>query len=487
MLTWKPYLGPLFGLLLLAQIGYAQPRFSATLDSTRFLIGDQLNLTLTAKFPQGYLVGEPDLSPLTTVESPLELLDAPQDWDTIAGTGTVILEKKLRITAWDTGYFQVPVIKTPFRLRANVDTLYTNQIPFEVQGIQVDTTLIAPIKTIIREPITWRDYLPYLYQLLAILAIVFLVIYFMRRARKEQEVEIPNLDLRRPAYVIALERINDLRSRDLLQAGAVKEYYTELVEILRRYLEQGYFLATREATTTDILKQVRQKMGTESPWVSGVQHILQEGDLVKFANASPAKEAIAQTTGSLQTFVEQTRATGISQGETYYSLVGEDQVLQDAVEAGLKVYMKAEDIHALYPELIQLPSYSAAQKPVKINRWKIAVFGQIKRRTAQFMVPQEIRAWYRKSTSASTNLFEGIVSLFIRVPFIGGLLFYLTLFLLSPILLVLCLLDLFQGKLPFGRGKIVLRNNGVVYFKVMTEEVNYSFAPIPVHAKSEEE
>ncbi len=486
MSTWTRILGLGLSLLLLAQGVQGQASFNATMDSTRFLIGDQLNLTLRAKYPKGYLVGEPDLAPLANGEGPIELLDAQMGWDTIQGQGTMILEKTLRITAWDTGYYQIPVIRAPFRLRANVDTLYTNAIPFEVKGIQVDTTQIAPIKSIVREEILWQDYLPYVYQILALIGVILLVNYFMRRARKVQNIDIPNLDLRRPAYLVAQERLEELKRKPWLQEGAIKSYYTELVEILRRYLEQGYYLPTREATTSGIIRAIEQRLGSSWAFMDELRAILQEGDLVKFANAAPSLASIQETTDRLERMIDATRATGITQSDTYYRLVGKDAVLQEAVEAGLEIKSSAEALNDLYPTLHTLPVYSEAAKPVSLHNWQIPLFGQVQHHRVQVWLPAEIRNWQQGSISWSIQVYDATASILAKLPAIGGLLFYLVLIILAPVLLVLSLVDLLLGKLPFGKGNLVLRDDGVLYFKVKVEETSYAFAK-PTVAQTEED
>ncbi|MEM1218897.1 MAG: hypothetical protein AAGH79_08290 [Bacteroidota bacterium] len=486
MSTWTRILGLCAGLLFLVQGVQGQASFSATLDSTRFLIGDQLNLTFRAKHPKGYLVGEPDLAPLASGEGPIEILDAQMGWDTIQGQGTMILEKTLRITAWDTGYYQIPIIKAPFRLRANVDTLYTNVIPFEVKGIQVDTTQIAPIKPIVREEILWQDYLPYVYQILALIGVILLVNYFMRRARKVQNIDVPNLDLRRPAYLIAQERLEELKRKPWLEEGSIKKYYTELVEILRRYLEQGYYLPTREATTTGILRAIENRLGSAWAFMDELRAILQEGDLVKFANASPAIPETQETTRRLERMIDATRATGITQSDTYYRLVGNDAVLQGAVEAGLEIKTTEEQLNELYPTFHALPEYSEAVKPVSLNNWQIPLFGAVQHQRVRIWLPAEIRSWQQRSISWSIQVYDAMASALANIPGIGGLLFYLILILLSPLLLVLSIVELLLGKLPFGKGNLVLRDDGVLYFKVKVEETSYAFMK-PTAAQTEEE
>ena len=44
----------------------------------------------------------------------------------------------------------------------------------------------------------------------------------------------------RPAHIIAIDELGALKAKKLWQQGHVKEYYSELTEILRRYFENRY-------------------------------------------------------------------------------------------------------------------------------------------------------------------------------------------------------------------------------------------------------
>lgn len=123
---------------------------------------------------------------------------------------------------------------------------------------------------------------------LVVLIIILLAVWKKLSGREYYEpVEPP-----RPADEVALESLAALAESDYITKGAWKIYYTELSDILRRYVEGRFNIPACEATTDmtdDMLEQTEDKYLTEDIR-SDVMHILTESDLVKFAKAVPQKE-----------------------------------------------------------------------------------------------------------------------------------------------------------------------------------------------------
>ena len=140
------------------------------------------------------------------------------------------------ITAWDSGYYQVPPIPVTYTYQGKTDTLYTLAIPLEVRIIQTDSSSITPIKPIIEEPTKLIDYWPF-FAGLGGLSLIGLLVYLLLKRRKKP-VEIPQEpEVVRPPHEIALEKLHTLEAGGLWQKGQVKEYHSELTYIVREYLE----------------------------------------------------------------------------------------------------------------------------------------------------------------------------------------------------------------------------------------------------------
>tara|TARA_R110000737_G_scaffold322160_1_gene334419 strand:+ start:3847 stop:4842 length:996 start_codon:yes stop_codon:yes gene_type:complete len=145
-------------------------------------------------------------------------------------------------------------------------------------------------KSIIEEEISWKDYLKYLYGLLGAIGLIFLGIYLNKKFKKtddapEEVVE----EVRRPAHIIAMEDLDELKSKELWQNGEEKKYHTELTRVMRQYVQDRYEVQALEMTTSQLSRSMSEKE-IGSGVISGFTEILQIADKVKFAKGITGPE-----------------------------------------------------------------------------------------------------------------------------------------------------------------------------------------------------
>ena len=83
-----------------------------------------------------------------------------------------------------------------------------------------------------------------------------------------------------------MKQLAALKEKRLWQQGQVKEYYSELTEILRRYFENRFGLMALEETTDEIIEGLR-RMKLLPRIIGDVEDVLVRADLVKFAKYKP--------------------------------------------------------------------------------------------------------------------------------------------------------------------------------------------------------
>lgn len=255
---------------------HAQIDFQCRVDSNQMLIGDQRMLTLQIS---GLASGIPDnVSFKSWQDLGVEPIDS-QRWQS---AGANSYAQQLTISAFDTGYIKLPPLAVSYGSNG-MDTAWSNDLVLEVHGITVDSTGLAPIKPILREPYTFRDFLPYLAVIgLGILA--FLIIYFRTPKEKQEEVVV---EVPLPPHETALTDLEALKSKKLWQQGKIKAYQSELTHIIRAYIEGRYKMPALESTTTEILEFEEMK-NLETSLRNDLDQILNMADLIKFAKATPS-------------------------------------------------------------------------------------------------------------------------------------------------------------------------------------------------------
>ena len=267
-----------FLILFCGFISFAQETMvKAEIDTTNIRIGEQFNLKISVDETQNVILPKLQLKGL-------EIIDSTKV-DTVKNS----LIRKYILTGFDSGAFYIPQQQIFVKNQAYL----TDSLLVNVATIAIDTTKVKkfPIKSIKKEPLTFDDFKIYLYILLAALAIIgFWIYWFVIRKRKEEEEEPTYKAL--PPYEEALYKLNELDEKLLWQNNKVKEYYSELTEIVRGYIERELNVPALENTTDEVLEMLKdfkdsEVILTSQETIDKLKSLLREADLVKFAKSKP--------------------------------------------------------------------------------------------------------------------------------------------------------------------------------------------------------
>jgi hypothetical protein len=277
---------------------------TARVDTTRMLIGDQVNLWLELDQPSGMNVPFPLFR--DSLAGKLEILSA-SPVDTLTRNGNSLkLRQRVLLTSFDTGFFVIPGFT--FKAPDNLDSSRTEALGIEVMGIPIDTTKgITDIKLPYEVPVTFSEVLPYLIVGLLIASIIVLYIRYLRKKRQISKEpvkpEIPPV----PAHIWALGELDELMREKLWQQGKTKLYYSRLTDILRRYIELRFSRPAMEQTTDEIMADFRGNGLIPGTMQLELQNLLQLADLVKFAKASPDADENDSSQKSAYDFILRTK------------------------------------------------------------------------------------------------------------------------------------------------------------------------------------
>lgn len=272
-------------LLMTAFSVYAQPdaTVSTRLDVRQIMVGDQARLFIEVK-------NKPSLArlhwaPIPDTFNRLEIVERGKI-DTVVAGDVVTYKQRLLITGFDSGVSRIPSFFFPLRSTAG-DSFYVQTDSFDllVQTVAVDTTQnFKPIKNIIFVKATWRDYIWYIVgAVLLLAAIIAVIVYFANRKRPEPVVPAgPKETLQEHA----LRLLNELEAKQLWQNEKVKEYYSDLTDVVRNYIEGRFSTPAMELTTDELLHKAQMHRDL-IPYYSMLSTILHTADLAKFAKAQP--------------------------------------------------------------------------------------------------------------------------------------------------------------------------------------------------------
>ena len=285
---------------------------SAVLDSAYMAIGDQMDLRLQATYePADVATGDG----VTAIQMPLygqsltpeiEIVDRTAIDTTILSDGRTQLTQYLTITSFKDTLLYIKGI--PFV--AGNDTFWSEGISLNViQPFEIDTTnAITDIKPIAKAPIWVWGIVRWILLGLGILALIAGIYYLMRwieRNRKPEEEPI-NPELLRPAEEVALEKLDAIKAEKKWQDGKVKEYQTELTDVIREYIGRRFDVRSSEKTSDETLKAMKPLLSEQKDLFERLRKMLTLADLVKFAKWTTTPDENEKSLTTAYEFVKET-------------------------------------------------------------------------------------------------------------------------------------------------------------------------------------
>jgi hypothetical protein len=278
-----------------------------TLEKNSIVIGDQVKIQLNVTVPAGSRVQWPML--LDTIAQQVEIL-RKSGIDTVSSDREKFtLKQELIVTSFDSGSYIIHPIFFKYNRGGDTVTYFTETLPvtLDVQTIQTDQAQdIKPIKPPLKAPVTFREVLPWILLLLLILAIAGLVYYYLKKRKTRPPVVTSRLSTAVPPYEAAIDALESLRVKKLWQSGQVKEYYSELTEIIREYIELRFPVRALEMTTSEIYDALK-KVDVNATSREKLNRILVLADLVKFAKEQPLPADNEQSFDRCVEFVRETK------------------------------------------------------------------------------------------------------------------------------------------------------------------------------------
>ena len=289
---------------------------SADIDSVQMFIGQQAKLSIQAIQPQDYTLQFPIFS--DTIVSNLELVSTLKPDTVLLDNEQLQVTNSYIVTSFDSALIYMP----GFNIIAGEDVYTTNPLSIKIVDMPIDTTqqAITDIKDVYNPPIDWMFYLTIVASLLLAILLIALILYLVNkylksRENKEEEIIEP-IDPRK-AHEIAYEELELLRQKQLWQSQQFKLYYTELTEILRRYISNRYDIDAMEQTSDDIVTEFRRnkELKEKKEEIKLLSDVLQVADLVKFAKWQPLPDECEHSFHQVTQFIDKTKETIIVNAE----------------------------------------------------------------------------------------------------------------------------------------------------------------------------
>ena len=279
---------------------------SAAIDSTTLFIGDQTDLHLRATCEVGEQVQLPVID--EQLIPGIEVVDRTIIDTTTLNDGRVQYNQYLTLTSFEDSLFYIE----PLPFVSGDDTVWSESLMLNVvQPFELDSAdmAITDIKGIYRAPIWWWGFLRWVLLALAIAGIgvggYYLITYLQSRMGKREEDAVAAEPLR-PAEEVALEKLDIIREQKIWQTGQIKEYHTQLTDVVREYIDRRFEVSSAEQTSDETLRAMRPLLNDKKDLYEQLRKMLTLADLVKFAKWTTTPDENEMSLRSAYAFVKET-------------------------------------------------------------------------------------------------------------------------------------------------------------------------------------
>lgn len=282
-------------------------------ERQQILIGDQIHFTVSATIPKSARIR---LSVAKdTLAGKIIVLKAPVRDSVILQNGDKTITDNYLITCYDSGNYVIhPFIGevteggNTQKYLSNVTALYVtvpDKAPKDTSDVIYD--IVGPKEA----PVTFAEAIPWIVIVIVMGLVVWLLARLLPRTplgrfvKKEKPAE--------PAHVVAYRELEKLRSEELWQKGEVKEFYSRLSDILRRYIDGRFSIQSPELTTDETVRKLQRSGFVKNDLLASVKGILSDSDMVKFAKYIPGEEINKASLEEAKRFVDMTRPAEITE------------------------------------------------------------------------------------------------------------------------------------------------------------------------------
>lgn len=287
-----------------AQVFAAQDDISVKVevDKAFATIGDQINFRVTIRHHPSIMVLE------ANAERALSDFEIKKTTDFSTRDNNIVSEgKNYVITTYLLGEYVIRPFLIQYKTKdGTVKEIQTNSLYITMESVdknkdenaESDIRGVKGVHKLKNRVFRWFLWL--VFTGAAVFAGAWFYLY-RKRQRLTGQPQEPVLSAHEEAYLA----LNQLKHSDLVRKGLVKQYFFQMSEILRRYLERRFRIRALESTTYELMQELTPVANRDQ--VQLIQEVLDFCDLVKFAKYEPAALEVIQETNRAKTVIDQTK------------------------------------------------------------------------------------------------------------------------------------------------------------------------------------
>jgi hypothetical protein len=161
-------------------------------------------------------------------------------------------------------------------------------------------------KNTMNAPFEWEDWYSLIGCSWVVLPLLILLVYLIiRLCDNKPIIRKIKIEPKLPPHLSAMQAIEEIKNEKIWQKGRVKEYYTQLTDMIRAYLSERFQFNALEMTSSEIINCLLKIKDKDT--LKDLNDLLRTADLVKFAKYNPQiNENDINLTVAIE-FINQTR------------------------------------------------------------------------------------------------------------------------------------------------------------------------------------
>jgi hypothetical protein len=262
----------------------AQVTINASIDSLQLFIGEQAKVKLEVSCPTESQLVMPVYH--GELMSGIEIVgEVKTDTQYLNHKKHMLVTNEYTVTSFDSSFYYIP----PFEVMVDDEAYASNSLALKVYDFPIDTTnmqAIYPIKDTFVRPFTFGDFWPMTLSFLIFCGMCVLIPFMISRYKDNKPIlRRVVIEPKLPAHEVALCEMARIKEEKSWQRDDVKQYYTELTDVLRVYMEERFGFNAMEMTSDEIITHLNEQPDKE--WIDELRTLFTMSDLVKFAKYKP--------------------------------------------------------------------------------------------------------------------------------------------------------------------------------------------------------
>ena len=271
--------------IFIGTTAHAQVTVDAVIDSTQIFIGQRVGVTLEVSADKGKTVEMPEFDSLAQIIPGVEVMHVTEtDTQWLNDGQRMVLSRRYILTSFDSALYYLP----PMTVRVDGKDYESKSLALKVYSLDIDTLhadSIFGMKPVMSPPFVWEDWSAPLWISVVILVLTVLLLYIIIRLKDNKPI-IRRIKIKpkMAPHKAAMLKIEQIKAEKIWQKEDSKEYYTELTDTLRQYINERYGFNAMEMTTPEIIEHLQEVNDEDA--LHELRELFQTADLVKFAKYS---------------------------------------------------------------------------------------------------------------------------------------------------------------------------------------------------------